>query len=209
MLQETPPTLFQKLRQTIFWEYFEAIAWAVGLAFIMVTFIVQAFTIPSGSMLNTLQIGDYLLVNKFLYGLKNPFTDNYLVRGKDPQIGDIIVFRYPKDPSIDFIKRIVGVPGDTLEMRDKVLIRNGMPVTEPFVQHTQADIMIPERDNWGPITVPEDQYFTMGDNRDDSHDSRFWGFVPRTSIKGKAWRIYWSSNGLSNIRFGRIGQAVE
>ena len=105
-------------------------------------------------MLETLQIGDHLLVNKFLYGLRNPFNDDYLIRGVEPKVGDIIVFRYPKDRSLDYIKRIVGVPGDTLEMRNKVLYRNGVEVQEPYTQHSQPLIMIPGRDNWGPITVP-------------------------------------------------------
>ena len=209
MLQETPPTLFQKFRQTRLWEFIEAVLWAGGLAFILVLFVAQAFKIPSGSMLETLQIGDHLLVNKFLYGLKVPFKDAYIVRGKDPQIGDIIVFRYPKDPSLDFIKRIVGVPGDTLEMKNKELYRNGLKVEEPFTRHTQPLIMTPQRDNWGPITIPADEYFVMGDNRDESLDSRFWGTVPRTAIHGKAWIIYWSSNGLSDIKFNRIGKIVE
>ena len=209
MLQETPPTLFQRLRQTVFWEYAEALVWAVVLALVLTTFIVQAFKIPSGSMLETLQIGDHLLVNKFLYGLRNPFTDEYIIRGREPQVGDIIVFRYPEDRSIDYIKRIVGVPGDTLEMHNKVLYRNGSPVSEPYVRQTQPLVVIPGRDEGGPITGPEDKFFAMGDNRDESSDSRFWGYLDRKDIRGKAWRIYWSANGLSNIRLDRIGRAVE
>lgn len=154
-------------------------------------------------------IGDRLLVNKFLYGLKNPFTDEYLIRGKDPQVGDIIVFRYPKDRSLDYIKRIVGVPGDTLEMHNKILYRNGSPVQEPYVRQTQPLVVIPGRDEWGPITVPEDKYFALGDNRDESSDSRFWGYLDRKDIRGKAWIIYWSSNGLANMRLDRIGKVIE
>ena len=119
------------------------------------------------------------------------------------------MFRYPKDRSLDYIKRIVGVPGDTLEMRNKVLYRNGVEVQEPYTQHSQPLIMIPGRDNWGPIPVPADKFFALGDNRDDSADSRFWGFLDRNDIRGKAWRIYWSADGLSNIRLNRIGRAVE
>lgn len=208
-MNEAPLTPFQRLRKNVIWEYTEAIVWAVGLALILTTFVIQAFKIPSGSMLETLQIGDHLLVNKFLYGLKKPFSDKYIVRGMDPAVGDIVVFRYPKDPSIDYIKRIVGTPGDTLEMRDKVLYRNGEAITEPYVRQSQPLMMVPGRDNWGPIEVPEDKYFTLGDNRDDSLDSRFWGFVDRTAIRGKAWRIYWSSEGLSTFRLNRIGKAVE
>ena len=147
-------SLIQRFRKTVIGEYAEALIWAVALALVLTTFVVQAFKIPSGSMLETLQIGDHLLVNKFLYGLRNPFNDDYLIRGVEPKVGDIIVFRYPKDRSLDYIKRIVGVPGDTLEMRNKVLYRNGVEVQEPYTQHSQPLIMIPGRDNWGPITVP-------------------------------------------------------
>lgn len=202
-------SLIQRFRKTVIGEYAEALIWAVALALVLTTFVVQAFKIPSGSMLETLQIGDHLLVNKFLYGLRNPFNDEYLIRGVEPKVGDIIVFRYPKDRSLDYIKRIVGVPGDTLEMRNKVLYRNGVEVQEPYTQHSQPLIMIPGRDNWGPITVPADKFFALGDNRDDSADSRFWGFLDRNDIRGKAWRIYWSADGLSNIRLNRIGRAVE
>ena len=197
-------SLIQRFRKTVIGEYAEALIWAVALALVLTTFVVQAFKIPSGSMLETLQIGDHLLVNKFLYGLRNPFNDDYLIRGVEPKVGDIIVFRYPKDRSLDYIKRIVGVPGDTLEMRNKVLYRNGVEVQEPYTQHSQPLIMIPGRDNWGPITVPADKFFALGDNRDDSADSRFWGFLDRNDIRGKAWRIYWSADGLSNIRLNRI-----
>ncbi len=202
-------SFFQRFRKTVIGEYAEALIWALALALVLTTFVVQAFKIPSGSMLETLQIGDHLLVNKFLYGLRNPFNDDYLLRGVEPKVGDIIVFRYPKDRSLDYIKRIAGVPGDTLEMRNKVLFRNGVEVKEPYTQHSQPLVMIPGRDNWGPITVPEDKFFALGDNRDDSSDSRFWGFLDRKDIRGKAWRIYWSAEGLSNIRLNRIGKLVE
>ena len=128
-------SLIQRFRKTVIGEYAEALIWAVALALVLTTFVVQAFKIPSGSMLETLQIGDHLLVNKFLYGLRNPFNDDYLIRGVEPKVGDIIVFRYPKDRSLDYIKRIVGVPGDTLEMRNKVLYRNGVEVQEPYTHH--------------------------------------------------------------------------
>ena len=193
----------------------EALEWvltivaALAFAFVIRTFLFEPVRVDGGSMLETLQIGDHLLVNKFLYGLRNPFNDDYLIRGVEPKVGDIIVFRYPKDRSLDYIKRIVGVPGDTLEMRNKVLFRNGVEVKEPYTQHSQPLVMIPGRDNWGPITVPEDKFFALGDNRDDSADSRFWGFLDRKDIRGKAWRIYWSAEGLSNIRLNRIGKLVE
>lgn len=190
-------------------EYTEALLVALVLALIIRTFIVQAFKIPSESMLQTLQVGDHLLVNKFLYGVKWPFTNNYIIRGADPERGDIIVFEYPNNPSLDYIKRIVGVPGDVVEVRNKQFFRNGQPVKEAYIRHSDGNRMEPVRDNFGPVTVPEDQYFVMGDNRDNSQDSRFWGFVDRPAIRGKAWRIYWSSEGLSGIRWNRFGQLVE
>ena len=199
--------MLEKPKKSVFWEYIEALLSAGVVALVTIVFVVQAFKIPSGSMLQTLQIGDYLLVNKFLYGLKKPFTDDYLIKGQDPAHGDIIVFRYPKDPSIDYIKRIVGLPGDTLEMRNRTLYRNGQPVDEPYVQHTQRNN--PDIDNFPLLTVPPNKYFVLGDNRDESADSRFWGFVDRSAIRGKAWRIYWSWEGFDNIRFNRIGRAVD
>lgn len=191
-------------------EYAEALAVALVLALFIRTFLVQAYKIPSGSMLETLQIGDHLLVNKFLYGVKNPFTDEYLISGRDPEHGDIIVFPYPQDPNVDYIKRIVGVPGDTIEVRDKQLYRNGEPVKESYIQHTQPNTIMPQRDIFGPVVVPDGEYFVMGDNRDNSQDSRFWGFVKRNTIHGKAWRMYWSWDGVnSSVRWSRIGDVVE
>jgi signal peptidase I len=194
--------------QTILKEYAEALIIAFILAFIIRSFVVQAFKIPSGSMLQTLQIGDHLLVNKFVYGIRIPFTDIVIARFSDPQFQDVIVFEFPEDPSKDFIKRVIGTPGDVLEMRNKVLYRNGEKLNEPYVQHTQSDYS-PVRDNFGPITVPADKYFVMGDNRDESYDSRFWGFVDRDKIEGKAMILYWSWEGFSNIRWNRIGKMVE
>ncbi len=188
-------------------EYGEALLWAVAFALIIRAFVVQAYTIPSGSMLQTVQIGDYVLVNKFVYGVKIPFTDRYIYRAGDPEVGDIIVFKYPEDTSIDYIKRVVGVPGDVLEMCDKQLFRNGQPVKEAYVQHTRR---FTQYDNFGPIKVPADSYFVMGDNRDNSLDSRDWGFVPRNYIHGKAWRLYWSWDAQSHTpRWNRIGDLVE
>ena len=190
-------------------EYAEALLIALILALVIRAFVVQAFKIPSGSMLQTLQIGDHLLVNKFLYGVKLPFTDTVVIPISNPERGDVMVFEFPEDPSKDFIKRLIGVPGDTIEIRDKTVFRNGEKLDEPYVRHTDSSITSSPRDNFGPITVPEDSYFVMGDNRDESYDSRFWGFVERGKIKGKAWRIYWSWQGPTNIRFERIGNQVE
>ncbi len=190
-------------------EFFEAILIAFVIAIVIRSFIIQAYTIPSGSMLETLQIGDYLLVNKFLYGVKNPFTDEYIIEGADPEIGDIIVFPFPNDPSVDYIKRIVGTPGDTLEIKNKQLYRNGELVNEAYVEHYH-NMIIDERDNMPLITVPEGKYFVMGDNRDHSLDSRYWGFVDRNSIHGKAWRFYWSWNSeAGRPRLNRIGKLVH
>ena len=197
--------------KSVWREYFEAIIVAVLLALFIRAFIVQAFTIPSGSMLNTLLIGDYLLVNKFVYGPKIPFTHTYIYKGSDPEISDIIVFEAPDKPEMDYIKRIVGVPGDTLEMKNKVLFRNGQQVDEPYVRFTDPR---PDarRDNFPPLTVPEGHYFVMGDNRDGSEDSRFWRnqFVAREVIHGKAWRMYWSwDKEEKSPRFSRLGMKIE
>ncbi len=190
-------------------EYTEAIIVAFILAMVIRAFFVQAFKIPSGSMLETLQIGDHLLVSKIVYGVKAPFTDYELIEFSKPERGDIVVFRFPKNPDQDFIKRVIGVPGDTMEIRDKVVYINDEPLDEPYVQFTDDQILDTARDNKGPFTVPEDSYFMMGDNRDESHDSRFWGFVEEDLIKGKAWIIYWSWEGMGDVRWDRIGMGIE
>jgi signal peptidase I len=166
-------------------EYAEAIAIAVVLAFFIRLFIVEAFKIPSGSMIPTLLVGDHLLVSKLTY----KFTE--------PVRGDIVVFKYPDDPSRNFIKRIIAVGGDTVEVRDKVVYVNGTRQEEPYVQYVTQEVFPAEsspRDNFGPVTVPQNAYFMMGDNRDSSLDSRFWEnrFVKRRSVVGKALIIYWS-----------------
>lgn len=190
-------------------DYAEALVIALVLAFFIRSFVVQAFKIPSGSMLETLQIGDHLLVNKFLYGLKIPFTDKVFIEVSDPEFGDIIVFEFPEDPSKDFIKRVIGLAGDVIEIRDKQVFRNGEKLEEDYIRHTDPNIIVGNRDNFGPVTVPEGVCFVMGDNRDESYDSRFWGFVKRETIKGKAWILYWSWGGLTDIRWDRIGDVVE
>ncbi|MFO8032396.1 MAG: signal peptidase I [Desulfohalobiaceae bacterium] len=207
-----------------FKEYAEALLIAFILAFLIRSFAVQAFKIPSGSMLPTLEIGDHLLVNKFIYGVRLPFVDTLLVPVSEPEFQDIIVFKFPEDESKDFIKRVIGLPGDQIEIRDKQVIRNGQPLVEPYVRHaspqTSSNKLSKQRwpphsfdptfrDNLPPVEVPEDKYFVMGDNRDESYDSRFWGFVEQEEILGQAWIIYWSWVGLGEIRWGRIGQTVE
>lgn len=196
-------------KKSVWREYAEALAVALVLALVIRTFVVQAFKIPSESMLNTLLVGDHLLASKFAYGIKIPFTDTYIYEGDEPQRGDIIIFKSPNDKNIDFIKRIIGVPGDTIEIRDKQLYRNGEPVREEYIINSDGDRIEGIRDNYGPVTVEPDKYFVMGDNRDNSLDSRFWGFVDRDDILAKAWRIYWSWGGLSDIRWDRLGKKIE
>lgn len=194
-------------------EYAESIIVAVILALIIRTFLVQAFKIPSGSMEDTLLIGDHLLVSKFLYGTKIPFTDTKILKIRDPKRGDVIVFEYPEDPSKDFIKRVVGTPGDVVEGKDKQVFVNGKLYENPHEIHKEKDI-IPKaqnpRDTFGPVTVPADAYFVMGDNRDRSYDSRFWGFVKSPKIKGKAFIKYWSWDSEKfSVRFRNIGRLIN
>ena len=202
-------------------EYAEAIIIAVILALFIRTFIVQAFKIPSGSMLPTLQIGDHLLVNKFIYGVKLPVTGTVLLPLKSPKRDDIVVFRFPKDRSVDYIKRVVGVAGDTIEVKNKQLYINGEANNNPHTQSTDAGIMKASagpRDNMGPVKVPEGSIFVMGDNRDNSYDSRFWGFVDLKDVRGKAFILYWSwdlqkplmsVDRFASVRWGRIGNIVH
>jgi signal peptidase I len=185
-------------RKSVVREYAEAIAIAVLLALVIRTLIVQAFTIPSGSMMDTLLVGDYILVNKFLYGPELPLTDWRLPGLRDPHRGDIIVFKYPQDEKRDFIKRIVGLPGDEVHVRGQHVFVNGKAIEEPYVK--RLDSVVPSAQpafcgyayGCEPTVVPPNSYFVMGDNRDNSQDSRYWGFVTKDKIKGKAFLIYWS-----------------
>jgi signal peptidase I len=191
-------------------ENIEAILIAVVLALFIRTFVVQAFKIPSGSMLETIQLGDHILVNKFIYGIKIPFADKTLIPIKDPKHGDIIVFTPPHEPDKDYIKRVVGVAGDKIEIRNKKLYVNGEYVTGPYEQHKDSSIVFGSRDNFGPVTVPEGNLFMMGDNRDNSQDSRFWGFAKLEKVKGKAMFIYWSWDSEDfGVRWGRIGHWLK
>lgn len=202
-------------------ENLEAIIVAIVLALIIRTFIIQAFKIPSGSMLPTLQIGDHLLVSKFIYGVKIPFTGKTLIPISEPKTGDIVVFQYPKNPDLDYIKRVIGVAGDTIEIRDKKLFVNNKPLPDQHGVFKDTIIhpsSLDARDNLGPITVPAGKIFVMGDNRDNSYDSRFWGFVGLEAVRGKAWIIYWSwdvqlpifsLNRLRSIRWDRVGDLVH
>ncbi len=200
----TETALYQTPFQT-FLEFVKIIVVALIIAFAIRIFIVQPYIIPSGSMLETLQIGDRLFVTKFSYGIHLPFIEHEIFSTGEPKVGDIIVFPYPEDPSVDYIKRVVGVPGDVIEIRDKQLYRNGQPVHESYIQHTDPQLMPGRRDNMRPVTVPPGKVFVMGDNRDHSQDSRFWGFVDKTTIHGRATVIYWSSTDFVNIRWDRIG----
>jgi signal peptidase I len=209
---KSPATKQVKTKKKNAWrENIEAIVIAIVIAMFIRTFIVQAFKIPSGSMLETLQIGDQILVNKFIYGVKIPFTNGKtLVPVKDPVRGDIVVFKYPEDPSKDFIKRVVAVGGDTLEIKDKQLYVNDTLVTsEPYAIHKDERIIpgnFSTRDYLRKITIPEKKLFVMGDNRDNSHDSRFWGFVDLSEVKGEAFMIYWSWNKEAfGVRWKRLG----
>jgi signal peptidase I len=182
-------------------EYFESIVIAVILAFFIRTFVVQAFKIPTGSMEENLLIGDHLLVNKFVYGPSESRIERLLLPMGTISRGEVIVFKFPEQPERDFIKRVIGLPGETVEMREKKVYINGKALDEPYVHFLQAPGAQSEfsevtsydvRERYGPVKVPPDHYFMMGDNRDNSQDSRYWGFLPRELVKGKALFIYWS-----------------
>jgi len=213
---------------------------SVGLFGVIRTFLVEAFKIPSGSMENTLQVGDFLLVNKLVYGAEVPFTHTRLPRIRDPKRGDVIVFEWPEDRTKNFVKRLVGEPGDTVEMREGTLIRNDTVITERYIEHTEPDMdpapedfrwqrdylartpatmggYHPSRNNWGPLVVPKGNYFVLGDNRDNSLDSRYWGFVPDSLLKGRPMMIYYSYAPdtvdtfawLTHIRWTRLGERIR
>jgi signal peptidase I len=191
----------QSFRKSTVREYFESIVIAVILALFIRTFVVQAFKIPTGSMENNLLIGDHLLVNKFVFGPSQSRIERAILPMGTIKRGDVIVFKYPEEPDRDYIKRVIGLPGETVEMKNKKIFINGVPLDEPYVHFleppsTETDVheitSIDVRERYGPVTVPPNQYFVMGDNRDNSQDSRYWGFLQRDYIKGKALLIYWS-----------------
>jgi signal peptidase I len=193
-------------------EYAEALIVALLLALFIRSFIVQAFKIPSGSMLPTLQIGDHILVNKFLYGLRLPYPfEKVIMQWGQPHEGDVIVFIYPRDRTKDFIKRVIAVEGDTIEIRHKQVYVNNEKLVVPQATFADNNAEIPGlRDNFGPVTVPPHKLFVMGDNRDRSHDSRFWGFVDLNDVKGKAFLVYWSWDGEDRwVRWERIGALIR
>ncbi len=204
---------------------------ALVIALFIRQFIVEAFVIPSASMEPTLLVGDHILVNKFIYGIRVPFINSVIVPVSHPHVGDVVVFKFPPNPTVDFIKRCVGVPGDVLKMVNKQLYINGKPYHDkwavfrggfvcpkhvqpgddpcyaPFVStHTEGG---GSRDNWGPIVVPKGEYFMMGDNRDNSYDSRYWGFVPSRDLLGEAFLIYgsWTWNP-PRVRWSRFFKGI-
>jgi signal peptidase I len=198
-------------RKSLVREYTEAIIIAVILALFIRAFVVQAFKIPSGSMEPTLLIGDHLLVSKSSYGIKLPFTDQVIVPIGDPQRGDVIVFRFPEDRDLDFIKRIIGLPGETVQVKGTSILINGKKLDEHWGYYSGGQTHV----DFGPVKVPPNHYFVMGDNRDNSRDSRLWfngrgGYVPRHDILGKAFIIYWSwVDDSFDVRWGRIGSLIH
>jgi signal peptidase I len=197
-------------------DWSEALVVAAILALIIRTFVVQAFKIPSGSMEDTLLIGDHLLVNKFIYGLNIPFSESPILSLRDPERGDVIVFEFPEDKDKsyfqrrDFIKRVIGKPGDTVEVRNKDVYVNGQRYLTPEAVYKDGTLTAGPRDNMSPVIVPANSYFVMGDNRDRSYDSRFWRFVDRSAIKGLAFIKYWSWDRENfTPRFGRIGRTID
>ena len=206
-------------KKSVVREYFESIVIAVILALFVRTWVVQAFKIPTGSMENNLLIGDHLLVNKFIFGPTPLAIGRAVLPVRPIRRGDIIVFKYPDEPDRDFIKRVIGLPGETLELRDKKVSINGQALDEPYVHFLEPPGTSSEfrevtsydvRERYGPVTVPPNQYFVMGDNRDNSQDSRYWGFLPRDYIKGKAVVIYWSYDaGLGDYHEESTGEALK
>ena len=225
-----------------FWEWARIFTVSVTLFFALRTFVVEAFKIPSGSMEGTLLVGDFLLVNKVVYGAEVPLTGRRLPALRKPTRGDVIVFEWPKDHTKNFVKRLVGLPGDTLAMRDAVLIRNGIALAEPYVTHSepeadpvweefrwQSEFLVhtagaavavayhPSRNNWGPLVVPVRRFFVLGDNRDNSLDSRYWGFVPDSLLRGRPEVVYFSFSPdssdefawLTHVRWMRLGERVH
>jgi len=222
------------------WEWLKSIAVALVIWLVMRTLLVEAFRIPSSSMERTLLVGDFLFVNKALYGAELPLVHARTPAVREPRRGDIVVFDSKTESGVKVVKRLVGMPGDTLEMRRGALYRNGMQQVEPYAQHVdslsdpadpemrlwQTQYLVPgvdraayqpTRDTWGPVIVPQGQYFVMGDNRDNSYDSRYWGFVDRSVIRGRPLFIYYSFDHeswrvlpfLTAIRWGRIGHRPE
>lgn len=219
------------------WEWIKSIAFALVVWMFLRTFLVEAFRIPSGSMENTLLVGDFLFVNKLLYGAEVPVIHKRLPKVRDPLLGDVVIFDSVEEEGLKVVKRLVGMPGDTLAMASGQLIRNGDPVDEPWARHGnpaafadnfyrakmrrwQVEHFVgddkasyhPDLQDWGPIAVPSGHYFMMGDNRDDSYDGRYWGFLPRENVRGRPLVVYFSFDPsswkplpfFSAVRWGRL-----
>lgn len=203
-----------KRQKSQFREWTEAIILAFLIAMVIRTFVVQAFKIPSSSMMPTLAVGDHILVWKFIYGIKVPVIDKKLFVRR-PNRGDIIVFVYPRDRSKDFIKRVIGLPGEKIQIVGKDILVNDIPIEDPWGEYAKNHVNTGSvRDNYGPKIVPANSLFVMGDNRDNSQDSRYWGFVDLNAVKGKAFIIYFSwdrtsRNILEKIRWNRFGHLIR
>jgi signal peptidase I len=221
------------------WEWAKSVSLAIILFVLCRTFLVEAFKIPSGSMESTLLVGDFLLVNKLLYGAEVPFIGKHLPAVRAPLAGDVVVFQYPEDPSKNYVKRLVGQPGDTIAMRNGTLVRNGIDQFEDYAVHRHAeqdpvtDVFSwqrdyvapgvdlrryhPSRNNWGPLVVPDRHYFVLGDNRDNSEDSRYWGFVADTLVLGSPIFVYYSYapdsgssfDWLTRVRWSRLFERIH
>jgi len=204
------------MKKSVFREYFESLVIAVALALFVRTFVFQAFKIPTGSMEPNLLVGDHLIVNKMVFAPTATGFERAILPHRDVRRGDVIVFKFPKDPTRDFIKRVIGLPGDQLELRRKKIYINGKDIAEPYA-HFMAPLS-PEsdkrsdelREEYGPVTVPADQYFMMGDNRDNSEDSRYWGFMPASYVKGQALFIYFSvGDSIGDVQWKRLLNRVR
>ncbi len=185
---------------------------AIIIAIIIRTFVIQAFRIPTSSMEDTLLIGDHIIANKYAYGITLPFKKEKVLKFSTPKRGDVFIFRYPEDPKFMFIKRCMGLPGDTIEVKDKKLYVNGVVPKEKYIYHKDMRMFPAEyapRDNFGPVTVPEGHFFAMGDNRDMSSDSRFWGFLPYDYLRGKAWIVYWPPNRWRAVKHEKVELNTE
>ena len=210
------------MKKSVLREYAESLLIAFVLALFVRTFVFQAFKIPTGSMEPNLLVGDHLIVNKMIFAPTVSGVERALLPGRAVRRGDVVVFKYPEDPERDFIKRVIGLPGDRVEVRQKRVYVNEKPLQEPYAHYLDGppgtgslrsdDV----REAYGPVTVPHGQYFMMGDNRDNSQDSRFWGYLPQHYVKGQALFIYFSfaeagslSRFFSDVRWGRIGGRVR
>jgi signal peptidase I len=216
-----------------FLEWLKSIAIALVIWLVLRTFVVEAFVIPSGSMENTLLVGDFLFVNKFLYGAEIPFIHRFLPMVRDPERGDVVVFDSvePTEAGMKIVKRVIGLPGDTLQMKGGVMYRDGKRMVEPYAINSNpaqgADVLsrmqmrewqvrhfagpvppryAPDLHDWGPVIVPPDSLFVMGDNRDDSLDGRYWGFLPRVNVRGRPMLVYFSYDAESYHRLAFLTQ---